>query len=159
YNAPVITREQAVAILDRNVRPGAPERVSLWEAEGRVLAEPVRSDVDWPPFDTSAMDGYAVVLADVGAAGAALRERPDVVGAGAPPPAPLSPGEAVRVMTGAALPPGTEAIVPIEETERRDGRVVFASVPAAGAHVRRRGESVVSGADLLAPGRRLTSSG
>ena len=153
----MISVEEALAILDREARPVAQERVCLSEAAGRVLASQVASDVDWPPFDTSAMDGYAVFLADVSAAGASVAERPGVVGAGEPPPAPLSTGETVRVMTGAPIPPGTEAVVPVEQVSRRDGRVVFASVPAAGAHVRRRGESVSAGKTLLAPGLRLTA--
>ena|SRR6266545_2469502 len=148
---------EALAILDREARPVGQERVPLLEAGGRVLAAPVASDVDWPPFDTSAMDGYAVLLADVRAAGTSAAERPGVVGAGDPPPAPLSPGEAVRVMTGAPIPAGTEAVVPVEHAERRDGRVAFSAGPAPGAHVRRRGESVAAGATLLTPGLRLTS--
>ena len=121
-----------------------------------MLAAAVTSDVDWPPFDTSAMDGYAVLLRDAAAPGASARERPGVVAAGNAPPAPLSPGEAARVMTGAPIPEGTEAIVPVEQAERRGGRVVFSVVPAAGAHLRRRGESIAAGAPLLTPGLPLT---
>jgi molybdopterin molybdotransferase len=152
----VITLQEALAVLDREVGPGRPEAVCLAEAAGRVLASPVRSDVDWPPFDTSAMDGYAVRLADVPAAGASAAERTGVVGAGDPSPAPLVPGETVRIMTGAPIPPGTEAVVPVELAERRDGRVVFGAAPAPGAHLRRRGESVAAGATLLTAGLRLT---
>lgn len=153
----MISVEEALAILDREARPAGQERVSLSEAAGRVLAAPVRSDVDWPPFDTSAMDGYAVRLADVPAAGASAAERPGVVGAGDAPPAPISPGETVRVMTGAPIPPGTEAVVPVEQAQRRDGRVTFSAAPGPGAHLRRRAESVAAGATLLTPGLRLTA--
>jgi molybdopterin molybdotransferase len=153
----VISVEEALAILDRQAPPVEPERIALSEAAGRVLAAPVSSDVDWPPFDTSAMDGYAVILADVPVAGASAAERPAVVGAGDPPPPPLSNGETVRVMTGAPIPPGTEAVVPVEQVDRRGGRVVFAAAPTPGAHLRRRGESVAAGATLLTPRLRLTA--
>lgn len=155
----MITLQEALAVLDREVRPAELEPVRLAEAVGRVLAAPVRSDVDWPPFDTSAMDGYAVRLADVPAAGASAAERKGVVGAGDPSPAPLAPGEAVRIMTGAPIPGCTEAVVPVELAERRDGRVVFGAAPAPGAHLRRRGESVTAGVTLLTPGLRLTPGG
>ena len=97
------------------------------------------------------MDGYAVRLADVPAPGATLAERPGLVAAGDAPGSPLGPGEAVRVMTGAPLPPGTEAVVPVEEIQRQDGTVIAAVVPRPGEHVRRRGESVAAGTVLLPP--------
>jgi molybdopterin molybdotransferase len=147
---------EALAIIDRETHPAGPERIPLAEAAGRILASELASDVDWPPFDTSAMDGYAVLLADAAEQGASAAERPGVVGAGDPPPAGLSPGEAVRIMTGAPLPPGTEAVVPVEQAERRGGRVLFAAPARAGAHLRRRGESVSAGAPLLSPGMPLT---
>ncbi|MDQ2871227.1 MAG: molybdopterin molybdenumtransferase MoeA, partial [Acidobacteriota bacterium] len=131
---------QALSLLAAAVSPAGVEDVPLERAAGRVLAKEVRSDVDWPPFDTSAMDGYAVRVADV-VAGREIPERPGLVGAGSAPPGPLFPGEAVRVMTGAPLPPGTEAIVPVERAARAAGTVRFEIVPRAGAHVRRRGES------------------
>ncbi len=147
---------EALAIVESETRPLGQERVPLHEAAGRVLAEKVISDVDWPPFDTSAMDGYAVFLRDAAAPGASALERPGVVAAGNPPPAPLAPGEAVRIMTGAPIPEGTEAVVPVEKAERQGGRVVFSAAPAAGAHLRRRGESIAAGDPLLEPGLPLT---
>ncbi|MGH9399243.1 MAG: molybdopterin molybdotransferase MoeA, partial [Thermoanaerobaculia bacterium] len=147
---------EALAIIDRETRPAGQERIALEEAAGRILASPLASDVDWPPFDTSAMDGYAVLVRDAAGKGASAAERPGVVGAGDPPPAGLTPGETVRIMTGAPLPPGTEAVVPVEQVERRGGRVVFSAAAQAGAHLRRRGESVAAGAPLLQPGMSLT---
>lgn len=150
----VLTVAQALSVLAAAVSPAGVEDVPLERAAGRVLAREVHSDVDWPPFDTSAMDGYAVRVADV-ESGREIPERAGLVGAGSAPPAPLSPGEAVRVMTGAPLPPGTEAIVPVERAARGAGTVRFEIVPRAGAHVRRRGESVRAETALLAAGRRL----
>jgi molybdopterin molybdotransferase len=152
----VITVAEALEILDTSVRPGPSEDVPVAESAGRVLAREIRSDVDWPPFDTSAMDGYAVRIADVSGPGATLAERPRGVGAGDLPGDALRPGEAVRVMTGAPLPEGTEAIVPVEESERGPGEVRFHATPAPGAHIRRKGESVAAGRVLVPAGRRLT---
>ncbi len=105
------------------------------------------------------MDGYAVRLADVPAPGAWLAERAVPVAAGDPPPPPIGPGEAVRVMTGAAIPENTQAVIPVEQARREQGgRVRFEAVPAPGAHLRRRGESITAGTMLVRPGRRLTGS-
>jgi molybdopterin molybdotransferase len=156
--ANVITVDEALAILRRACAPGAEESVPLREGLHRVLAREVRADVDWPPFDTSAMDGYAIRLDDL-AGGSPLRERPGLVAAGDRPPAPLAPGEAVRVMTGAPIPDGCEAIVPVEDVRREGGTIATEEKPRKGEHIRRRGESVVSGALLLEPGRRLSPAG
>jgi molybdenum cofactor synthesis domain-containing protein len=155
----VIRVDEALAILQAACAPGPAERVPLSEASGRILARAVVADVDWPPFDTSAMDGYAVRVSDVAAPGAALSERPGLVAAGDPPPRPLEAGEAVRVMTGAPIPEGTEAIVPTEDARREGGRIFAAAVPRPGGHVRRRGESIASGTMLLERGQRISAAG
>jgi molybdopterin molybdotransferase len=151
----VISVADALAIIAAAGSPKQPETIALSESVGRVLATAVISDVDWPPFDTSAMDGYAVRLASLSDRGSAFSERPMTVAAGNAPPAPLVAGEAVRVMTGAPLPGGTEAVIPVEQARRENGRVLFDGVPTPGAHIRRRGESVSAGAPLLNTGRRL----
>jgi molybdopterin molybdotransferase len=151
----VITVEEAYAILDGAVGTVGDEEVPLGKARGRVLASDVASDVDWPPFDTSAMDGYAVRAAEARAAGGTLRERPGLVAAGDPVPPALLPGEAVRLMTGAPLPSGADAVVPVELARREAGRVAFERPPEEGAHLRRRGESVARGTVLLRKGDRL----
>jgi molybdopterin molybdotransferase len=150
----VITVDRALSILRAACAPGPVERVPLSDALGRVLAADVRTDVDWPPFDASAMDGYAVRVADA-EGGRPLAERAVPVAAGDHPPAPLAAGEAVRVMTGAPLPPGTEAVVPVENAQRDKGTVVATSAPRPGEHVRRRGESIRSGSVLVRRARRL----
>jgi len=130
--------------------------VALPEALGRVVARDVFSDTDWPPFETSAMDGYAVRMADVSSPGAPLLERAAAVAAGDVLPGPLRPGEAVRVMTGAPLPAGTEAVIPVESARREEGRVMFQVEPVRGAHIRRRGESIREGSRVVSAGRRAT---
>jgi molybdopterin molybdotransferase len=151
----VISVEEALRILESATAALPVQDCPLGEALGRVLARDVASDVDWPPFDTSAMDGYAVRLADLQQLDRALPERSGIVAAGDAPTSPLAPGEVVRVMTGAPIPEGTEAIVPVERARRESGRVSFEAAPEPGAHIRRRGESIVSGTVLLIAGRRL----
>jgi molybdopterin molybdotransferase len=80
------------------------------------------------------------------------------VAAGDPPPAPIAPGEAVRVMTGAPVPANTEAVVPVEQAHREEGKVRFETSPAAGAHLRHRGESIAAGSLLVPAGRRLSGA-
>jgi len=122
------------------------ERVALDDALGRVLAEDVRSEVFVPPFDSSAMDGFAV------APGAEGELR--VIGearAGRPFPAALEPGAAVRISTGAQVPQGTGAVVPVEQArDTAAGRVTVPPTPP-GANLRRRGEDVRPG-DAVLPG-------
>lgn len=151
----MITVSDALTIIAENALPNPEEQVSLDGCRGRVLARDILSDTDWPPFDTSAMDGYAVRLSDTPRPGAVLAERETAVAAGDAPPGPILPGEAVRVMTGAPLPPGTEAVIPVERSRREERRVRFEIAPAPGAHLRRRGESVRSGSRLVSAGRRL----
>ncbi len=149
---------EALSAIRGACAPLPEERVPVRDALERVLVRPLASDVDWPPFDTSAMDGYAVRLADASRPGASLSERRAAVAAGDAPGAPIAPGEAVRVMTGAPIPPGTEAVVPVERIRRGNGDVVLEIAPQPGEHVRRRGESVAAGAPLLPAGRRLSAA-
>ena len=151
--------DEAFAILDEAVSPLPEESLPLAEAAGRVLTSDVSADVDWPPFDTSAMDGYAVRAGEALTNTLPLRERPGVVAAGDPCPAALSSGEAVRLMTGAPLPPGADAVVPVELARREEGRVLFDRAPEPGAHLRRRAESVARGTVLLRAGERLGPAG
>lgn len=133
--------------------PLPPMAVGLLEARGAVLAEDVRAAADIPAFANSAMDGYAVRAAEV-TAGTVL----DVVGeraAGAGLGAPVEAGQAVRIMTGAPVPPGADAIVPVEVADEADGRVVLRHGPSAGDHVRPAGEDVGRGETVLRAGRVL----
>src|SRR5688572_30222962 len=117
----LLTVAEAIAIIDATAVPTPPraEVVSLHEADGRVLDDSLYADRDYPPFDKSLMDGFAVRSADAAAAGAELRVVGEVP-AGREVDRPLAPGEAVAVMTGAPLPPGADAVVPVEDV-RRDG--------------------------------------
>lgn len=129
--------------------PPPREAVALEAALGRVLAEEVVSELDVPPFRNSAMDGFAVVAGDGGELELVGEAR-----AGRPFGGRVEPGAAVAISTGAALPDGADAVVPVERTETRNGAV---QVPATrpGANVRDAGEDVRAGQAVLAPGARL----
>ncbi len=142
------------------VAPLAPIELSLADALDCVLVGDVVSAVSLPPFDNSGMDGYAVVTADVARASEQTPVTLPVVGdipAGTTDVPPLSPGTAVRIMTGAPVPTGTGAIVPVEWTNRATDLVRIDRAPEDGAHVRAAGEDVVPGDLLLRSGTRLTA--
>jgi molybdopterin molybdotransferase len=123
----------------------------LMDALGLATAEDVVADLPLPTFDNSAMDGYAVVQSDtVGAAEDAPVELPVVgeIGAGRAGLLAMSPGTAVKIMTGAPVPAGADAVVPYEWTDRGVARVRIDRAPEPGQHIRRAGEDVSEG-DLL----------
>jgi len=151
----LLTLDEALARLLGAVQPLAGhDTVSTFDGLGRVLASDVRSLVDVPSADNSAMDGYAMRSADVPAAGTVLpvsqRIPAGVVGAA------LKPGTAARIFTGALVPEGADAVVMQEQCEALDGAVRVNTVPTAGQSVRRRGEDLAHNAIALPRGTRLT---
>ncbi len=154
------------------------EELPVVAALGRVVAAGVRAATDLPPWDNSAMDGYAILAADVGAATEAGPTRLALAGevaAGAPPEVAVIAGTAVRIATGAPLPPGADAVVPVELTTPVDaaGRAgprgrdaagplahaVLVHVPVErGANIRRRGDDLRAGAEVLAAGSAIGSA-
>lgn len=156
------TVEQALeAILARAGRLPE-ERVPLLESLGRVLAEEIAADIDVPPFDNSAVDGYAVRAEDTAGATpdapALLRTLADVP-AGALAAEAVTAGTAARVMTGAPLPPGADAMVMVEDTRPAEaGRVAILEAARPGDHIRRAGEDVPRGTVVLNAGTRLRAA-
>ncbi|HEY8755535.1 MAG TPA: gephyrin-like molybdotransferase Glp [Candidatus Dormibacteraeota bacterium] len=155
------TLESVVAarlrLLD-SLTPLEPEVVELDSALHRVLAETLEAAVDLPGFDNSAMDGYAVRAIDIVGARVGAPVSLAVVGesrAGAAP-SELTPGVAMRIMTGAPMPAGADTVVRQEDTQRRDGQVLVEVAAARGTFVRRRGEDLTSGQEVLEAGRMLT---
>src|SRR5690242_20621094 len=146
---PPRTVQEHRAVVAALLPPTGVEVVSLAEARGRVLAEPVAAAISLPPFDNSAMDGYAVRAADVAGATA---DAPVTLPVAADIPAgrtdvpPLEPGTAARIMTGAPLPPGADAVVQVEHTDGGGERVRVFRAPTPGTSVRRAGEDVTEGA-------------
>ncbi len=128
--------------------------VPLAAARGLVLAEPVVARHDVPPFPNSAMDGYAVVAADTADAPVVLEVLEDVP-AGHVATGSVRPGSAIKIMTGAPLPAGADAVVMVEETEPQGDRVKIRKPVEVGTAVRPAGGDVGAGSTVLAPGDRL----
>jgi len=141
--------EARASVLSR-VSPLPVEDVLVLDAMGRVLAADVETQLDFPRFDNSAMDGWALRADD--ARGPVALPVVGYVPAGAPGSAPLAPGTAVRIMTGAPVPAGADSVVPLEDAEERDGAVRIARAVERGAHVRRRGEDIAAGDVALRAG-------
>ncbi len=144
--------------LDGQVGLLAAETVPLDSLAGRVLASDVVSQVDVPAFPRSMMDGYAVVASDTLGASAYNRLALRIVGEvlpGQPPRAGVKSGEAVRIMTGAPLPPGADAVLPVEKVEAVGEQVFAQDAVAAGKNVGVVGEDIPRGKRLLSAGRRL----
>ncbi len=155
FGGKLLALDAALRIIAADVRPvEGVEQVVLGAADGRVLAESVAAPLDLPPFANSAVDGYAVRLADLeGAPALPVAGR---IAAGAPAVDALAPGSAWRIFTGAALPAGADTVF-MQEDVRLDeqGRVQFPAGLRAGANTRRRGEDIASGTLALPAGRRL----
>jgi molybdopterin molybdotransferase len=143
------------------IQPVTTTRVMLDRAAGRVLSERVRAPSDLPPFDNSSMDGFALRAADL-ASTLTLRVVADIP-AGSSPQVSLGPGEAARIMTGAPLPAGADAVIPVEDTDftARDAgtpapeSVALTRPVRRGENVRPRGQDLRAGDSVLAKGHRL----
>ncbi|XHO04970.1 Molybdopterin molybdenumtransferase [Ralstonia syzygii] len=135
-----------------------PETVPTLHANGRVLAQAVRSGLNVPPADNTQMDGYAVRAADIAAPGTRLKVAQRIPAGQVGQP--LHAGEAARIFTGALIPAGADAVV-MQEQCRADpdsGTVVIDHVPEAGEWIRRAGEDITAGAEILPRGTRLGRS-
>jgi molybdopterin molybdotransferase len=160
------TVQAALARLDGQLRQLDAEDIPLREAAGRVLASPITSTLDIPGFDRATMDGYAVVADATEGASAYNRIPLKVVGdalPGAPFTRTVARGEAVRIMTGAPMPMGSDAVLPAEFVEANSGvpsldppdAVVAVSTVSPHKNVGRRGEDIVAGTTVLEAGRAL----
>lgn len=152
--SPVIPVEEAHAIIMQNVVPVGEETVPLADAVGRVLRQPVRADMDLPPFDRAMMDGYAVRAEDTAQAPVRLRVVGEVL-AGMTFSGAIAPGEAVKIMTGAVLPAGADAVERVEKTEREGEWVILREPVRVGQHITRRGSQAREGEIVLEPGIRI----
>ena len=153
----ISVRDALDRVLEDLPRVGG-EQVPLAAARGRVLAAPVRAPRDVPPFRNSAMDGFAVRSADVAAASeaspAVLRVL-ETVGAGSVATQPVAAGSAIRIMTGAPLPDGADAVVRVEDTADAPVGVAVRAAVGRGANVREAGEDMRAGELVLDAGRLL----
>ncbi len=148
-----VAEHQQAVLGDAGPLPA--ERTSLVDADSLVLADEVTATWPLPSFDNSSMDGYAVRVADVrdAAEGSVVRlpVRGDIA-AGQEATDRLAPGTAVRIMTGAPIPQGADAVIPVEWTDGAVGEVSITRAPDPGAHIRRRGEDVSAGEVVLERG-------
>ena len=159
FNAPLHSVEEAQTKILANVQPLGIEHVPLNAALNRVLASDIHADGDVPPFANSAMDGYAVQAADVLHATANQPVRLRIierVAAGAMPQSAVIAGDASRIMTGAPLPAGADAVVPFEDTDEvqnpNNEHVQIFVAPQTGANIRPAGEDMRSGERVLSAG-------
>jgi molybdopterin molybdotransferase len=152
-------RERVIALARARLPAGgAPaERVPVARAAGRVLADAVVADTDLPPFDRVMMDGYAVRAAEA-AAGARLPLQGQIAAGDTTAPE-LLPGRALAIMTGAPLPPGADAVIPVEWTALEAGAVHVQRGVAAGQHVAPRGEDLRAGQRVAERGERAGTLG
>lgn len=150
--------EEALAWIDGQARPLAGETAPVEAAHGRVLAADVAASIDVPSFDRAAMDGYALRAEETNGAGDYNPLEFRVIGQalpGKPFEDEVTAGSAVRIMTGAPLPAGADAVLPAEYADESQGRVSITAAVSAGRHVGRAGEDVAAGATVLSAGRRL----
>lgn len=144
--------EARKCIIDTVSRMGI-EQIGLLDAVGRVLAEDIIAPYDLPQSNTSAMDGFAVQAADCQPG-----SRLQVIGffqAGGEVNLGLTPGCAIKIMTGAGIPPGSDAVVPVEEITEEDGHIIINSCVSAKDHIRFKGEDVVTGERVLTSSTQL----
>lgn len=149
---PVSTHRSAITRAFAEV--AGTELIAVARAHGRVLVSDVTAVAPMPAFDNSAMDGFAVRAADISASVAVpVSTR---IFAGDTSPAPLAPGHAAAIMTGAPLPQGADAVVPVEQSDERDGHVRFATNPVRGDFVRQAAADVAAGTVVATAGTTLT---
>jgi molybdopterin molybdotransferase len=153
----MLTYEQArrtvIDHVQENKAPRATVSLTVWDALGYVLAQEVKTDREYPPFDRSTRDGYAVRAADA-TTGAQLRCASEIK-AGDTVTAPLAAGTCVQIMTGAAVPAGADAVVMIEHTQRDAGMVRFERAAQPGQNIVPRGSEAKADQTILTPGMRL----
>ncbi|MEZ6065357.1 MAG: molybdopterin molybdotransferase MoeA [Planctomycetaceae bacterium] len=150
--------DAAIDWVDRHATPRSGESVPLADACGRVLAEPVKAATNVPAFPRSAMDGFAIRAEETIGATEYNPLAFRVVGESLPgigTERRLQSGEAIRIMTGAPLPAGADAVVPAEHARQRGDQVELCATVASGKHVGQIGEDIAAGTTVLPEGRRL----
>ncbi len=153
-NKGLLSVDEAIEVLLAGAKPVAEtEEVQTLQASGRVLAKPQTSTMDVPPMDNSAMDGYALRLADVKAPDARLKVAQRIMAGAVGQP--LAAGTAARIFTGAPIPPGADAIVMQEFCATEGDAVVVKKIPKSGEWIRLKGSDIQRGNVILAAGKRL----
>jgi len=151
----LISVDEALRLLASHTLDAGEETVAVGEALGRILARDVAARTTTPPADVSAMDGYAVRLADVREAGDRLQVTGEIP-AGTLPDRPVAQGEAMRIFTGAPLPDGADHILIQEEAARAGDTIEVTAAQTAAKHIRKAGQDFSDGEILIAAGTRLS---
>jgi molybdopterin molybdotransferase len=155
--ADLLEVSEALSKVLQFAAPLEPIARNLPEALNSILAAPVISDVDSPPYDKSMMDGYAVRSTDVLTSATRLPITQRIM-AGMSPSGELTPGTAAQIMTGAPIPPGADAVIMVERTTNHGDQVTFNEVARAGQNINRRAASIAVGQKVLEPGEPLTAA-
>ncbi|MGE0738871.1 molybdopterin molybdotransferase MoeA [Sulfurimonas sp.] len=146
-----VTIEEALELIYKNTKPTSLKIMPLENALGSILAEDIVATYNLPPFDNSAMDGYAIKMEDASKSVIITH----TIFAGDNSDAVLESGCAIKIMTGAKIPDGCEAIIPIEDVTHQDGKVVLPQNIKKNSHIRFCGEDIKSGMTLLHRGQKL----
>lgn len=156
----MIEMDDAIRIVLENTSTVEVTSVDLMEALGRTLAQDVRSDINMPPFDKAAMDGYAVVGRDIARASQtdpSVLEVIEEIPAGTVPQKAIASGQASRIMTGAPVPEGADTVVMVEDTVTENGRVKVLDVTETGKNIASLGEDVRVDQTVLTAGTMIRS--
>ena len=151
----MITVDEALDKILSNIYPLGVEKVSSLDALGRVIAEDIYANRDIPPLDNSAMDGYAIRFEDVQKASPNNPIRLEVIEdlpAGFISKKKVEGGKAIRIMTGAPIPKGADAVIPVEVTKKEDENVLILKAAAMGENIRKSGEDVKKGDRVISRG-------
>ncbi|VAX32737.1 Molybdopterin molybdenumtransferase [hydrothermal vent metagenome] len=157
----MISVEEAQKIILNEIQEMPPEKVLLSDSLGRTLAEEIYSPLDHPPWDTSAMDGYAIHFSDTATASP---ENPshlrvvETIPAGALPKKRVKPGEAAKIMTGAPMPSGANAVVKVEDTSGGHQEVQIFRPSEDGEYIRHKGEAIRKNDPVLKKGMLIRSA-
>ncbi len=154
----MISVKEALKAILANITISGIEKVNIMDSLGRVLAENIVAKRDHPPWDNSAMDGYAVIFNDIRSASKKAPAAIKVIGevpAGHIPSVKIGRGEAVKIMTGAPIPQGADTVVRVEDTESSGSMVSIFKECESGENIRRRGEDVKNGDLVIEKGKKI----
>jgi len=150
----LLTPDQALQVVLEIISPLSTEKLPHHQLLGRTLGQEIVSSLDLPPFDNSAMDGYAVIAADLKDEEATL-ELVETIGAGEVAKQAVTTGKCLKIMTGAPMPIGADAVVMREETQEHEGQFRFLESVEVGQNIRRRGSDVKDGEAVLEAGTKI----
>ena len=157
YDPSILTMQQALAHIENSIQPiHSNEQIAIHRALDRVLAEDIQSPLNIPPYDNSAMDGYAVASRDIPASGDAQLKNVATILAGTPFNGQIAPGQCARIMTGAKIPSGTDTVIMQERVEVNGDTITIDSHHTKGQSVRRAGEDIRVADTVLTRGRKIT---